>query len=382
MVPSAASHDIRPRSFSGWPLSTAVELDAACPSFLSFVFCGAALKRQAIFSTLAALTRECPEALATRLRPFALTDDLNHQTSFKQIARALMATRAREILQAVFGDVPDGFLGVLSRIGDEPLRKPSLYFTLFEIFSDPQHRARRDVLRQRSGSITATHIEVISRLDPILVHRNVLNRLYGASQADDANAALALVRSTVSSATDETIRQSIENLGEKTDLGALFSRWLEKVDRPPVHLPVPEDDPDLAVVTSGVAMASLGRRFRNCAASRTLHLAQGAQVLLEWRHPPGLVAQCHRLTNGSWVLTEIYAKRNGLVDPEAAAALRGKLEALGIPALCSEDAHPRTRGIMNLLGQWGGTGHRHRLNEMEPELDGLEREIAEAGEVV
>jgi hypothetical protein len=79
-----------------------------------------------------------------------------------------------------------------------------------------------------------------------------------------------------------------------------------------------------------------------------------------------------------WVLTEIYAKSNGRVDPTAAAALRKKLETLSIPALCSEDAHPRTRGIMNLLGHWGGTGNRLRLNEIEHELD---QEIAEVVDV-
>ena len=377
MVPSAASQDILPRSFSGWPLSIAVKLDAACPSFLSFMFCAAALKRQAIFSALATLIRDGHETLAARLRPLVPADDLIHQTSYEQIARALMTARAREVVQAVFGEVPDGFLGVLNRIGDEPLRKPDLYFTLFEIFSDPQHRVRRNVLRQRSGSITGTHIEVISRLDLILVHQNVLKRLYGASQADDANAVLALVRSTVSSATEEAIRQSIENLGEKTDLGTLFSRWLEKVDRPHVRLPVPDDDPDLAVMTSGAAMTSLGRRFRNCAPSRIIYLAQGTQVLLEWRHPPGLVAQCHRLTNGMWVLTEVYAKSNGRVDPVAAAALREKLAALGIPALCSEEAHPRTRGILDLLGHWGGNGTRLRLREIEHEVDQAIAEVVD-----
>jgi hypothetical protein len=374
---SAASQDIRPRSFSGWSLSPAVELDAACPSLLSFVFCAAALKRQAIFSALAILIQEGHETLATRLGLLVPAYDQIHQTSYEQIARALMAARAREIVQAVFGEVPDGFLGVLTRIGDEPLRKPSLYFILFEIFSDPEHRVRRNVLRQRSGSITATHIEVISRLDPTLVHPNVLKRLYGASQADDANAALALIRSTVSSATDEAIRQSIEHMGEKTDLGTLFNRWLEKVDQPPVRLPIPEDDPDLAVLTSGEAMTSLGRRFRNCASSRIIYLAQGAQVLLEWRHPPGLVAQCHRLTNGMWVLTEVYAKSNGRVDPVAAAALREKLAALGIPALCSEEAHPRTRGILDLLGHWGGNGTRLRLREIEHEVDQAIAEVVD-----
>jgi hypothetical protein len=94
--------------------------------------------------------------------------------------------------------------------------------------------------------------------------------------------------------------------------------------------------------------------------------------------PPGLVAQCHRLTNGMWVLTEVYAKSNGRVDPVAAAALRKKLETLGIPALCSEDAHPRTRGILDLLGRWGGNGTPLRLREIEHEVDQAIAEVVDA----
>ena len=193
LVPSAASQDIHPRSFSGWPLSIAVELDAACPSFLSFVVCAAALKRHAIFSALAALTRGCPETLAARLRLPRARRRSDRSDLLEQIARALTAARAREIVQAVFGR-RSGRLPRRSSVESATSRSvnPTCTSPCSRSSRTRSTGMRRNVLRQRSGSIIVTHIEVISRLDPILVHQNVLNRLYGASQADDANAALAL----------------------------------------------------------------------------------------------------------------------------------------------------------------------------------------------
>jgi hypothetical protein len=254
---------LRPRPFSDPYLSMSVELTtAAMPSFLTFILCASTLRRQAVFLALAALTREGPESLARRLRPLAPADidPCNAQT---QIAAGLMsAPRACDIVEAVYSEVPDGLLGVLKRIGDDPLPSPDLYFRLFETFSNPSHRTRAAVLRHCSGSIRAIQVEAIRRLDPLLVHNNILKRLHRVSQADDANAALALVRGTVSSATEEVIRQSVENLGDKTDLATFFSRWLAKMDRPPACPLVPENDPDIAVMTSGEEMASLGRRTR------------------------------------------------------------------------------------------------------------------------
>jgi hypothetical protein len=371
LTPSPTYKALHPRSFSGWALRPALELDTACPSFLSFVFCASTLKRQAIFMALAALHRDGPESLASRLHPLASADDHACYLPREQIARALMtAPRAREIIRTVFSDLPDGLLGVLTRIGDDPLPSPDLYFALYETFADPQYRACRDVLRQRSGQITAAHIEIIRRLDPVLVHENILKRVYSVSQALDANAAVAMIRGTVSSATEEAIRQSVADIGEKTDLATLFNKWLSKADRLPVCPAIPEDDPDIAVMPSAEAMASLGRRFRNCSTTRIVYVAQGAEVLLEWQHPPGLIAQCHRLTNDMWVLTEIYAKTNGRVEPAQAAVFRRKLEALGIPALSPGDAYPRTTGVQTLLGAWGGIGNNLGFeDEAEGSLD-------------
>ncbi|MBM1169622.1 hypothetical protein [Microvirga arabica] len=376
-----ASNALRPKSFSGWALSPAIELDNATPSFLTFIFLASSLKRQAIFSALAALTREGPESLAARLRSLAPTDCHSDQNPHEEIARALLTTsRAREIVRAVYGEAPDGLLGMLSRIGAEPLCEPDLYFRLFETFADPQHRMRRDVLRRRSGSITATQIEIVHHLEPVLVHGNILRHIYSISQAESANAALALVRGTVSFATDDVIRQSIENLGEKTDLAEFFNRWLQKMDNPPACPPIPKDDPDVAVMTSGEAMASLGRRFRNCSTTRIVYIAQGAEALLEWKRPPGLVAQCHRLTNGGWVLTQIYARDNGRVDPAEAGVFRRKLESLGVLALSPGEFYPNASGVLTLLGAWGGVGRNLGFDGIEEEFDELERDIAEIGD--
>jgi hypothetical protein len=360
-------------------LSLAIELDSKSPNFVSFTFCTSALKRQAIFTALAALTRDGPDSLASRLRSLAPADCHACKSPHERIARALMVSvRAREIVRAIFGEAPDGFVGVLARIGADPLPDPSLYFTLFETFINQQQRVRRDVLRQHSGSISAAHIKIIQRLDPLLVHEHILTRLDGVSQADDANAVLALIRSTVSLATEEAIRQSIEHMGDQTSLATFFNRWLQKMDRPPAFPLIPEGDPDIRVLTSGGAMESLGRRFRNCSATRIVHAAIGYEVLLEWKPSPGLVGQCRHLTDGGWVLTDIHAKANGRVDPVAAAAFRRKLATFGIPALSPGSMHPRTSGILSLLGVWhGGLGGNLGFED-DDDLDEGD-EIAEIG---
>jgi hypothetical protein len=379
LVPLPESRTLRPRSFSGPLLNTAVKLDVHCPNFVSFVLCTSTLRRQAIFATLAALDRDHPESLAARLKSLFPTDHHSCRSLHQQIARVLMMApvRAREIIRAVYGEAPDGLLGVLNRIGDDPLPDPRLYFTLFDTFTDPQHRVRRDVLRHRRGPITALHIRTVHRLDPVLVHEHILTRVHSVSQAEDVNAALALIRRTVSSATEEAIRQSIQNIGDKTDLATFLNRWLQKVDCPPAFPLIPENDPDIVVMTSGDDIAALGRRYRNCSATRIIHAAIGYEALLEWKPSPGLVAQCRRLTSGQWVLTDVHAKGNGRVQPTAAAAFRRKLEALGIPALSPGDMFPRASGVLSMLGVWHGLGNNLGFED-DDDLDEGD-EIAEVG---
>jgi hypothetical protein len=264
--------------------------------------------------------------------------------------------RAREAIAAIFGDIPDGLLGLMDRLGDDPLPDRTMYRKLYNLCSRREHRFRAKVLMQQGGSLSATHLEIIDWLDPVLVHPNILRRIVSISDAKTANVAMGLIRDTVSSATDEALRQSVASLGAKAELADLIERWLGKLDRPPMPPSIPGDDPDIAAVTTGRALLALGRRFRNCAARRIIYLAQGAEVLVEWRHPPGLVAQCRRLTNGAWIVAAIHGPRNGRVDPAAAAACRRKLQALGIPALTPGSTYPGGIGIRHLLGAWDDIG--------------------------
>ncbi|WP_046867664.1 hypothetical protein [Microvirga massiliensis] len=235
---------------------------------------------------------------------------------------------------------------------------------------------------QWTGTISAAHIKIVHRLDPLLVHQNILKHVYSASQADDANAALALVRATVSTATDDAIRQSVENLGEKSDLEKFFNRWLARMDRSPVKPPIPPDDPDFLVVTTGVALHTLGRRYRNCASQKVPLVAAGAHAYIEWRHAPGTIAECRRTTDGKFLLVDVHAFKNRRPDAALAATVRRKLEERGIPALSPGEGCPRVREVLRLLGVWefgGDLGFDH--DDDEDGLAGLGEELGEAADV-
>jgi len=110
---STAKKSSKPRSIDGWSLETAVHLDTAVPGFLTFLVCASTLRRQTILTALAELVLDGPESLAARLRPRPSADCLSHLDPREQIARALMASmRAREIIRAEYGHVPDGLVGV------------------------------------------------------------------------------------------------------------------------------------------------------------------------------------------------------------------------------------------------------------------------------
>jgi hypothetical protein len=320
------------------------------------------------------LEHDEPENLAARLSPFAPAHCILPSHPETMIALALMLSRARKIVQAVFGEVPRGMLGMLSRLGDHPLPQHRFYRLVFEMFSNPEHHERASALLQVTGRISPSYIEIIEHLDPLLVHRNTLNRI-NLQQVEDVNAALALVRKTVSFATDAALRQSIEGMGPKTSLGDFFSRWLRKMDQPMAVPQIPADDPDFTVLATGEAMTSLGRRFQNCLGSKIPYVVTGRRAYLEWLHAPGAIAELHRLSDGQFVLADVHAVLNQRPDPAMVAAILSKLQSLGIPALESGESHLCTCGILRLLrasdpmiGPWFDEDIDEQLNELAQEF--------------
>jgi hypothetical protein len=241
-------------------LHASVELEIISPGFLLYAISASPLKRHVIFAALSTLEHDEPEFLSARLCALAPCHSGFPSHPKARIARALMAMRARKIVRAVFGETPPGMLGLLSRLGDSALPEHRFYKIIFEMFANPEHRQRAAALLQVSGNIGPSHIEITQYLDPVLVHEKILNRI-ALNQVEDVNTVLALIRKSVSTATDAALRQSIEQIHPKTRLETFFSRWLKKMDQPVTGPQIPADDPDFTVLATGDAMAALGRRF-------------------------------------------------------------------------------------------------------------------------
>ena len=197
------------------------------------------LKRQAHFAAYAEMDFSQPGILAARLRDLApaLCDpDLD---PVAQIARALTGLRARQIAQAVYGSVPDGFLGLLARLGGDPLPDPADYRLAFNLFNDPANKARAKLLRQIEGRISPTKIRVVAKLDPLLLCKAVLDRVHDVERVEALHAALSLIRSLVPDATDDALRQSLAQVSPSDHDLSQVGAWLAQADatcaRGPAH---------------------------------------------------------------------------------------------------------------------------------------------------
>jgi hypothetical protein len=243
------------------------------------------------------------------------------------------------------------------------------------MFSNREHRQRAAALLQISGNIGPSHIEITRHLDPVLVHRNILNRI-SLSQVDDLNAVLALIRRSVSTATDAALRQSVEQIHPKIRLETFFSRWLKKMDQPVAGLQIPADDLDFTVLATGEEMAALGRHFQNCLSSKIPYVATGRHAYLEWRHAPA-IAELHRLSNGQFVLADVHAVLNRQPDPDLVATIRHKLGSLGIPAIETDD-ELRACGVLRLLGTFDFVLGPRFGEDIDEQLNELAQELADA----
>lgn len=354
----------QPRPFSGSYLETACRLDAAYPGFLNSVLRASDLRRAAIFAALAEIKLSGIDDLAARLRSIPSLACHADFGTYAQIARALMAARAREIVRAIYSDLPDGYLGLLARLGPDPLPDRGLYRVAFNLFNNPANKARGKLLRQLTGTLSATKIEVAARLDPVLLHPAAFERLYDVNRVETLHAALAIIRALVPEATDEALRRSLDGLSPADrGLSQWVQRWLRRMTRLPVTPPIPENDPELRLL-SGPDMIELGRRFRNCAADRIAYLAVGSRLFFEWVGPGSpAVVELRALSGGRFVVEDLKGLRNAAPEQEVAAAIRARLEAAGVLSYCGFGQGEVSTGLMHLLGTWD---HEHA--EPEPFL--------------
>ena len=307
----------------GWSTNALVKLDDEMPGILSRVLTAAPARRQAIFAALA--------AHEVKAGVFDAGEDLFPQ-SFAEVVRH---GRVADILRMTFGDVPDGFRGLLERIGGErPLDRPSDYLAIHQLLVRNDVRAA-DALRG-SGQITRRKLEVLSSLDPRWLHANALERLDTGAEATDFNSAVEFIQSVCSRASDEAVAGAIAQMRPTSTLPRLLYRFLCRADRLPLN-PVQIGDNELRPLLTVRDYLEVGRRYRNCVASKLSHIAAGRMALAELKGECLMEFRPITGKNGGWIFWGCHGHRNGPVAISTTNAAAAKCDALGIVRL-DEDA--------------------------------------------
>jgi len=344
-----------PREFRGYSLNFASRLEASLPHFILKILYASSILRQTIFAVAAEVDLDRPRDFLDRIAhhaPDALAG-IEHLDPLAQVARALILMKPKSTLGALYGTCPDGLLGAFSRFGSAPLYAPETYRQTFDIFARPENRGRAKALGQLEGQLRAEHVVVAAGLDDVLQHRVVLERTKPA-EVPALNAFAGMIVD-LCDATPQAIKESLDSLPTGTKgvkIGEWAQSWMGRQVRLPVLSPIPVRDPDLRICL-GAEQASLGRRYRNCAASRMSYAFLGERVLVEWIRPgEQAVIELAAVQSGSeqrWEVTQLLGPRNRRAKTAVVAAIRERLDGLGILYQSTPFSSAEQDGLQSLL---------------------------------
>ena len=301
----------------GWLGPKLIAYDEQAPSLLRKTLQSAPLPRQAIFAALAfeVVEQKHQPILTSRREP-----DDDHE-----FALLLRDGRAPDIIEAVYGAVPEAFLGALERIGANPLR-PAHYVRLFSMFACGD-RQKANALRH-IGQITDHSIQIVDELLPVLVDGKVVARLENRLKARELNQAVAFIRRIATRATDEAIQNAIRTMAPHSTLRSLVSRHLNRADRFPLQPFAHDTDDEIKPLDNAEALIMAGYRFKNCLRRNLGRVLTGAVAFAEFRN---LILELKPLSGGGWILADVHAHKNGVVAPDDERAAKDKCASLGVP---------------------------------------------------
>jgi hypothetical protein len=323
-----------PRPYADSALQTASRLDAACPGYLNASFHWSALKRQATFAFLTEIDWEEPDRTAHRLRAVAPGKCGEPCDPLAQIARALVTCRAREIIRAVYGEVPDGLLGALARVGDQPLPAP-YYRSLYRFFAERNLCGKGHALRH-VGRIDAQTLRVIEIVDEAeLLCPAIISLL---AQQDNARDFARTVRwlKGQDHVDDDALDEAIRRASTRRGLNNALRHWIERAE----HLPDQPvlDDPEFQALSTVSMLRAKGTEYRVClsTADPIREAVLGLTAFAEWRPAPeelGVIVELRPLLQAGsrrWMVASINAANNAPVPQEIRARVEEKLSALGL----------------------------------------------------
>ncbi|WP_148291113.1 hypothetical protein [Methylobacterium sp. B1] len=185
------------------------------------------------------------------------------------VGHALLTLRPRKALRAVLGGfTPPGLAGTLARLGFDPLPAPDTYADIVRLFrsDDSFDRARVRVLGQLAGPITIGQIQALTVLDPVLIHRVVVQHVRSRDSAETLACAVAYLRRYCSSATDEALRASLDAWPVDRDIKLWVRRWAGRFDSAPALDGLAQmigGGADIRLLTTGAELAAVERRYRH-----------------------------------------------------------------------------------------------------------------------
>jgi hypothetical protein len=252
-------------------------LDEAHPGVLRHLLQFSPLRRQAVFSVLAALDLYRPHYLAHRPSPLTRAGDSYIAAPVRLIGKVLLNARVRDLLIAVHGRV-HGLIGVLSRCGHDHLRICD-YSSLLVMLQEPRFADHARVLRH-VPKITSGLIDALEVLEPPFVILPLVSRLCGKESAEQFMQGLDLLRRVAPDVAGTRLLQSLTALPGDTRLSVWLKRRLAQATTFPVQPPC-VDGNEFVVLDSAAKLTDAGRRFSNCLFERVMLCALGRLLYLE-----------------------------------------------------------------------------------------------------
>lgn len=327
----------QPYPIQGWPLRILAKLDqAGARGLVADLTLAGALRRQAAFLVCACANLDSPAEWLTRLK-------FGNATA-EHIGTALRTRPVRDIVAATFGvasaQVPKRFLAALERVqegtsqpGMQPFDEARTYQRLWNAMMADPHDRRSRALASLATLSTAS-LEAVERLEPLLLHPEILKAMRTQQQVEDANALLHVLRASRPHLSDEQITKGLRQaLRVGKSLQTFLSNSITRAERLP-EPPVPAAE-DLRPLTTAADLREFGLRMRNCAADKIAEAALGLSYVYEVTHREEdgtatiLAVELTPLTD-AWMVNQIKLKDNQRPKRHIVQAVCARLRSMGI----------------------------------------------------
>ena len=340
---------------TGWFLVEIMKLDRARPGILRHATEAPPLWRNAVAVALSSGVLGAPESFLLRAN-----GDVGPESTDVQIANAfMMMMKPVDILEAAYSEVPPSLPGILKRIGSSLLNTCEAYGRLYALMTShhPEQQARRRVLERINAKLDDELIQVVEILDIGILSPKTAMAVRTATAAHSVNLRVPIIKQLVSSANEESLRQSIEDAPNFRASNWVRS-WLGKSDRmPPLGIPL-DNDPGVRIMPS--TARAMAREWNNCLAGHSHSMATGATAY--FAIPDLHVIVVLTRTDGGWLLTGMHGRANMPVSAETAQQVRQKLSSQGVICLMPIGPPPELEAIAGVF---------HSVDDLDFDFHGM-----------